>query len=66
MGAGKPKVTARVWLEATVQRLPQKHPTADDPNDNMKPTFNGTGTEVGNFGRQFKVIKMRWLRPEDV
>jgi len=66
LGAGKPKVTARVWLEATVQRLPQKHPTADDPNDNMKPTFNGTGTEVGNFGRQFKVIKMRWLRPEDV
>lgn len=66
LGAGKAKVTARVWLEATVQRIPQKHPTADDPNDNMKPTFKGTGTEVGNFGRQFKVIKMRWLRPEDV
>ena len=66
LGVGKPKVTARVWLEATVQRIPQKHPTADDPNNNMTPTFNGTGTEVGNFGRQFKVIKMRWLRPEDV
>jgi len=65
-----PKVTSRVWLEATVQRTPIKHPTADDPDDNMTPTDPtavGAGrSEVGNFGRQFRILNIRWLRPDEV
>jgi hypothetical protein len=49
-------------VEATVQRIPAKHPTAKDPDENMKPTDTG----VGNFGRQFRIINLRWLRPEEV
>ncbi len=61
-GAGQPKVLSRVWVEATVQRMPMKHPTAKDPDENMKPTDSA----VGNFGRQFRIINLRWLRPEEV
>ncbi len=64
--SGAPKVLSRVWVEATVQRLPIKHPTSDDPDDNMKPTYDGTGSQVGNFGRQFRIINLRWLRPEEI
>ncbi len=62
-----PKVTSRVWLEATVQRTPIKHPTADDPDDNMTPTNPaGAPLQVGNFGRQFRILNIRWLRPDEV
>jgi len=61
-GAGRAKILSRVWVEATVQRIPAKHPTAKDPDENMKPTDTG----VGNFGRQFRIINLRWLRPEEV
>jgi hypothetical protein len=64
--SGAPKVISRVWVEATVQRMPMKHPSADEPDDNMTSTYDGTGPQVGNFGRQFKVISMRWLRPEEI
>jgi hypothetical protein len=61
-----PKVTSRVWLEATVQRTPIKHPTADDPDNNMTPTNPAAGVQVGNFGRQFRILNIRWLRPDEV
>jgi hypothetical protein len=61
-----PKVTSRVWLEATVQRTPIKHPTADDPDDNMTPTNPAGPAQVGNFGRQFRILNLRWLRPDEV
>jgi hypothetical protein len=65
-GIGEPKITARVWLEATVQRTPIKHPTADDPDDNMTPTNPAGPAQVGNFGRQFRILNIRWLRPDEV
>ena len=65
-GVGEPKILARVWLEATVQRTPIKHPTADDPDDNMTPTNPAGGVQVGNFGRQFRILSIRWLRPDEV
>lgn len=61
-GAGRAKILSRVWVEATVQRMPMKHPTAKDPDENMKSTDTG----VGNLGRQFRIINLRWLRPEEV
>jgi hypothetical protein len=62
-----PKVISRVWLEATVQRMPVKHPTADDPQNNMTPTTpTGATSELGNFGRQFRILNMRWLRPDEI
>jgi hypothetical protein len=62
------KISARVWVEATVQRTPVKHPTSNDPNDNMKPTFDSAVNpkQVGNFGRQFRIVKLRWLRPDEI
>ena len=61
-GAGRAQILSRVWVEATVQRMPVKHPTAKDPDQNMKSTDTG----VGNLGRQFRIINLRWLRPEEV
>lgn len=55
-------IKARAWLEATVQRIPTKHSTANDPADNMTPTQEN----AGNFGRQFKVVSLRWLDPEEI
>ncbi|AKC81674.1 hypothetical protein IMCC26134_00775 [Verrucomicrobia bacterium IMCC26134] len=55
-------VEARAWVEATVQRTPVKHPTSATPGNNMKTT----GSAAGNFGRQFKVISMRWLGSDEI
>ncbi|TAG32885.1 MAG: hypothetical protein EAZ36_01600 [Verrucomicrobia bacterium] len=55
-------IKARAWLEATVQRIPTKHSTANDPADSMTPTQE----TAGNFGRQFKVVSMRWLDPDEI
>jgi hypothetical protein len=63
-GPGNPKILSRVWLEATVQRTPVKHPTADNADDNMQDT--GSSIAKGNFGRQFRIISLRWLRPEEI
>lgn len=60
--ADAPVILARAWVEVTVQRLPVKHKSADDPDDNMKPTGDG----ANNFGRRFKVIGMRWLSPDEI
>lgn len=61
-GPGLAKITSRVWLEATVQRTPVKHPTSNQPDNYML----GTGTGYGNFGRQFRILSLRWLRPDEV
>jgi hypothetical protein len=56
------EVRARAWVEATIQRLPVKHRSAANPADNMAPTGGG----AGNFGRQFKVVGLRWLSPDEI
>jgi hypothetical protein len=56
------EVRARAWVEATIQRLPVKHRTADNAADNML----ATGSGAGNFGRQFKVVGLRWLSPDEI
>jgi hypothetical protein len=56
------EVRARAWVEATIQRLPVKHRSAADPADNM----TSTGSGAGNFGRQFKVVGLRWLSPDEI
>lgn len=61
-GSEVPAVRARAWVEMTVQRTPVKHRTADDPDDNMTPTLE----TVGNFGRQFRVVGLRWLSPDEI
>jgi hypothetical protein len=59
---GTGKVESRVWVEATVQRTPVKHSTANTPLDYTTPT----GSSVGNFGRQFKIINLRWLSKDEI
>jgi len=62
--------TAKAWCEAVVQRVPEyvqssrrKHEPADwSPHE----TPTGTGYDVVNPQRRFKVISFRWLNPEDV
>lgn len=56
------EVRARAWVEATIQRMPVKHRTADNAADNML----ATGSGAGNFGRQFKVVGLRWLAPDEI
>jgi hypothetical protein len=55
-------VEARAWVEATVQRTPVKNVTSNDNGNNM----TSTGSGVGNFGRQFKVISLRWLGSDEI
>jgi Tfp pilus assembly protein PilX len=57
-------VDARAWVEATVQRTPNKHSSSATPADNKSTTGGAPGD--GNFGRQFKVISMRWLGIDDI
>jgi hypothetical protein len=56
------EVRARAWVEATIQRTPNKHRTANQPTDNMTDTQDN----AGNFGRQFKIVSLRWLTPSDI
>ncbi len=49
------EVTARAWLEATVQRVPEVVDPLDD-----------TDQPAGPFGRRFKIISFRWLSPSDI
>ncbi len=66
-GTAAPKVLSRVWVEATVQRMPMKHPTSYKFDENMEPTRDpGAATETGNYGRQFRIVNLRWLRPEEI
>lgn len=57
-------VDARAWVEATVQRTPTKDPSSKEPDDSMKETEGTPGD--GNFGRQFKVVRLRWLDSTDI
>ncbi len=54
------KVTAQVWCEATLQRVPEYVDTADLPAAPATTPANLT------FGRQFKTISFRWLSPSEV
>jgi hypothetical protein len=50
------KVVSRAWLEAIVQREVEP----------VKPASGDQYRYTDKFGRKFKVVKMRWLSPEDV
>jgi hypothetical protein len=53
------KVVSRAWLEAVVQR--EVEPVTPKGNSGLD-----KWTPADKFGRKFKVVKMRWLSPEDV
>ena len=53
----------RVWIESIVQRVP----------DYVEPEANSAEDSIGElvtandeFGRAFRVVSMRWLRPEEI
>ncbi len=55
---GQTEPSARAWLEAVVQRIADPvEPEAGNPTE---PT---PGTP---FGRQFRIVRIKWLLPEDV
>jgi hypothetical protein len=55
---GQTEPTSRAWLEAVVQRLPDPvQPEAANP---YEPDPNSL------FGRKFRIIRLKWLMPEDV
>jgi hypothetical protein len=64
------KVTARVWCEATVQRIPDYI----DPSDPAHAAEITTGRTVPalasplnkNFGRRFITTSFRWLSPSEI
>ncbi len=47
---------AQVWLEATVQRMPE---TVNPADDAAQPTLTG-------FGRRYKILSFRWLTSSDI
>lgn len=53
------KVESRAYCEAVVQRLA-------DPVEGDVDSSVDRNSPLGNFGRQFKIIKFRWLSPEEV
>ncbi|WOO43622.1 hypothetical protein [Rubellicoccus peritrichatus] len=59
---GAQDVTARAWCEAVVQRLP------DYIDDSDYPTVVPSQADPVNqmFGRQFRVLSLRWLSPDEV
>jgi hypothetical protein len=53
------RVTARAYLEAVVQRIPEPvTPAGTTGSSRWQPN--------DSFGRKFKVVKLRWLNPDDV
>ena len=59
-------VKGRAWVEAVVQRMPMKHssyPIGAVNADDMTDTGATSGTHLG---RQFRVISLRWLTPNDL
>lgn len=57
---GEGTVLARAWCEAVVQRIPsplKPDPSGLNPENPAKP---------GDFGRAFRTVSFRWLRPEDL
>ena len=58
-------VTARVFAEAVVQRIPEYVDPADRPSVNV---YTATSAAEANkkFGRRFSVVSFRWLSPEEI
>jgi hypothetical protein len=55
----KGNILARAYLEAVVQRIPEPvTPAGESGADRWRPT--------DRFGRKFKTVHFRWLRPEEV
>lgn len=55
-------VSARVYLEAIVQQVPEYVDPSDAPEE-----VEGDLTAINQaFGRKFKVVSLRWLNEEDV
>ncbi|WP_269522185.1 hypothetical protein [Coraliomargarita parva] len=52
-------IESKAYCEAVVQRLPE--PVEGDVNSSVD-----RNNPSGNFGRQFRIIKLRWLSPEEV
>ena len=59
------EVTARVFAEAVVQRVPEYVDPADRPSVNV---YTSTSAAAANklFGRRFSVVSFRWLSPEEI
>jgi hypothetical protein len=57
-----PVVTARVWCEAVVQRMP------DYVDDAKRATLfpADAGATNQRFGRRFKIVSFRWLSPDEI
>ncbi|WP_269522659.1 hypothetical protein [Coraliomargarita parva] len=52
-------ITNRAYCEAVVQRYP-------DPIEGDRSDLSNRNLPVGDFGRAFRIVKFRWLNPEDV
>ncbi|MDA3874339.1 MAG: hypothetical protein PF795_10335 [Kiritimatiellae bacterium] len=59
-GSASGGITAQAWCEAIVQRVPDYVDPADAPYDDPTSVLNT------NFGRRYKIISFRWLRPQDI
>jgi hypothetical protein len=55
---GQTRPAARAWLEAVVQRVPD--PVQPDAGNPAEPDSDSA------FGRQFRIVRVKWLLPEDV
>jgi type II secretory pathway pseudopilin PulG len=53
-------ITAKAWAEAVVQRVP------DWVNPDDEAYESPTHADNQNFGRKFRVIKFRWLQPDEL
>ena len=55
---GQETPNARAWLEAVVQRIPDPvHPSSGNPNE---------PAPDDPYGRRFRILRIKWLLPEDV
>ena len=58
------KSDGKAWCEAVVQRVPNYLNKIDDP---WKSPTDGDFNEINKtFGRQFKIVRFRWLSEDDV
>ncbi|NBB79216.1 MAG: hypothetical protein GVY36_07170 [Verrucomicrobia bacterium] len=63
------EVTARSTCEAVVQRIPEYVDASQLPNHDTNPLVPGPdGLNSTNemFGRQFKIVSLRWLDPQGI
>lgn len=57
-------ITARVWCEAVVQRLPEYVDSGNDPE--AKPGDSGFSEINQQFGRRFVITSFRWLSENEI